>query len=75
MAMVEDRGWASHGRWIYRGRGTYDMSVTLLTSHEPMSWSNADAPSNIVLHANTHHSDQAPKVFKEAGEASRTHRR
>ena len=42
-SMVQDRGWASHGRWISRGRGTYHMSVTLLTSHEPMSWLNAAA--------------------------------
>ena len=53
-AMVQDRIWASHGRWISRGRGTYPMSVTLLTSHEPMSWLNAAAPSNMYLYANTH---------------------
>ena len=63
MAMVQDTGWASHGRWISRGRGTYDMSVTLLTSHEPMSWLNAAAPENIHLYANTHHSDRQPKVY------------
>ena len=30
------------------------MLVTLLTSHEPMSWLNADAPLNMYLYANTH---------------------
>ena len=30
------------------------MFVTLLTSHEPMSWLNADAYANIDLYANTH---------------------
>ena len=63
MAMVQDRGWASHGRWISRGRGTYTMFVTLLTSHEPMSWLNADAERNISLYASTHHSDRGPKVY------------
>ena len=74
--MVQDRGWASHGRWISRGRGTYSMFVTRLTSHEPMSWLNAAAPSNMFLYANTHHSDRAPNVYREAGEqASGTYRR
>ena len=39
------------------------MSVTLLTSHEPMSWLNAYAYLNIHLYANTHHSDRGPKVY------------
>ena len=39
------------------------MFVTLLTSHEPMSWLNADAPLNMYLYANTHHSDRGPKVY------------
>ena len=47
-------------------KGTYPMSVTLLTSHEPMSWLNAAALENIPLYANTHHSDRAPKVYREA---------
>ena len=63
MAMVQDSGWASHGGCISRGRDTYCMSVTLLTSHEPMSWSNADAYQNIYLYTSTHHSDRRPKVY------------
>ena len=30
------------------------MFVTLLTSHEPMSWSNSTAYPNMFLYANTH---------------------
>ena len=52
------------------------MYVTLLTSHEPMSWLNAAAEENISLYANTHHSHQQHKVYREAGEqASGTYRR
>ena len=34
------------------------MSVTLLTSHALMSWSNADARKNIPLYADTQHTEE-----------------
>ena len=33
------------------------MSVTLLTSHGPMSWLNTDAPMNMELYADTQHTE------------------
>ena len=72
-SMVRDRGWASHGRWISRGRGTYPMLVTLLTSHEPMSWLNAYALLNMYLYANTHTTVTKHPRYTGSGGASVRH--